>query len=86
MLYQDWIGIFVWPISAYRPKKYPCKVIYFWAKEEFLSRKEWRGKQVEAVEREMILIPGDHWSCRTIHLQEYAEQLNQKVSKIQKIV
>jgi hypothetical protein len=85
MLYQDWIGIFVWIISAYHPKKYPGNVTYFWAKDEFLSRKEWRGKQVEAAEREMIMIPGDHWSCRTDHLREYADTLNQLMSKVQTI-
>ena len=86
MLYQDWIGIFVWIISAYHPQKYPGKVTYFWAKEEFLSRKEWRGQQVEAVEREMIMIPGNHWSCRTDYLQEYANTLSLTVSKAQSIV
>lgn len=85
MLYQDWIGIFVWLISAYKPQKYPGKVTYFWAKEEFLSRKEWRGKQVEAAEREMIMIAGNHWSCRTDYLQDYAAQLNQTVSKVQSL-
>lgn len=82
-LYQDWIGIFVWLISAYRPQKYQGKVTYFWAKEEFLSRKEWRGKQVEAVEREMIMISGDHWSCRTDYLQDYADHLHKTVSEVQ---
>lgn len=82
MLYQDWIGIFVWLISAYHPQKYQGKVTYFWAEEEFLSRKEWRGKQVEAVEREMIMIPGDHWSCRTDYLHKYADQLYKTLNEV----
>ena len=80
-LHQDWIGIYVWVIAAYSPKKYPGKVTYLWAEDEFLSRKEWRGKQVEAAEREMIMIRGDHWSCRTEHLQEFAATLEQAVNQ-----
>jgi len=82
-LHQDWIGIFVWIISGYRPAKYPGRVTYLWAKEEFIGKREWGEKQAEAQEREVHLIPGDHWSCRTEHIEAYARQLSLCLNKAQ---
>jgi Thioesterase domain len=80
MLHKDWIGIFVWLISAYKPVKYQGTVTYLWAKEEFISKREWGEKQAEALEREVQFIPGNHWSCRTDYLADYASCLSECVS------
>lgn len=83
MLYKDWIGIFVWIITAYRAVKYPGKVTYLWAKEEFVSKREWGKKQAEAQEREVHLISGNHWSCRTDYIADFANSLNECVRAAQ---
>ena len=83
-LHKDWIGIFVWLISAYKPVKYPGKVTYFWAKEEFIGRREWGRKQAEAIEREVHQIPGNHWSCRTEYLSELAAELKTCLEQVRR--
>lgn len=82
ILYKDWIGLFAWQITAYRYKQYPGKVTYFWAQDGFIGRRRWRGKPTEAVEREIIMIPGDQYTCRNEDVQAFAEKLYQVLNRV----
>ncbi len=70
VLRQDWMGIFVWSVSAYRPQPYSGKATYFWAKEETDSRRKAWDKVAHAEEAEICMIPGNHDSCRQEHVHE----------------
>lgn len=82
-LRTDWIGVFVWILSQYRPRQYPGKVTCLWACEEPEYLRTWWGKVVEAKELEVHLIPGTHDTCRTEHLHDMAEHLEACLSKAQ---
>jgi pimeloyl-ACP methyl ester carboxylesterase len=82
-LRRDWIGVFVWIISQYNTRKYPGKVIYYWAREEARSIRTWWGKVVEAEELEVHLLPGSHTTCRTDHLEDLAAQLGRNLDEAQ---
>ena len=75
--------IFVWSVSAYRPRPYPNRVIYFWAKEETDSRRKAWDKVAHAEGAEICMIPGNHDSCRQEHVHELAEHIGMYLRKAQ---
>ena len=82
-LRRDWIGVFVWIISQYNTRKYPGKVIYYWAREEAKHIRTWWGKVAEAEALEVHLIPGSHTTCRTDHLEDLATHLRRNLDEAQ---
>jgi pimeloyl-ACP methyl ester carboxylesterase len=82
-LRTDWIGVFVWILSQYKPRRYPGKVTYLCAREEPNYLRTWWGSVTEAEELEVHLIPGTHDTCRTDHLQDLAAQLKSCLSRAQ---
>ena len=82
-LRTDWIGVFVWILSRYKPRRYPGKVTYFWAREEPKYKRAWWGKVAEAEELEVHLIPGTHETSRTDHLSDMAEHLQECLKRVQ---
>lgn len=68
-LRQDWIGLFVWMISLYRPRRYPGKLTYLWAQDERGSQLAGtKGFVSEANEVEIQFIQGNRESCRNEYL------------------
>jgi pimeloyl-ACP methyl ester carboxylesterase len=84
MLRHDWIGIFVWVFSHYRPRYYPGKLLYLWTTDEPGNRKvgTW-GHVVNAEEVAIQFIPGTQWSCRHEHLHEMAQRLKACLTRAQ---
>src|SRR5207244_1569347 len=76
-LRQDWLAVFIWAVSAYRPSPYAGNVTYLYARDNPDPRKLWWGTVTESRDRvEVRLIPGDHVTCRTEHLRDLAEELH----------
>jgi hypothetical protein len=82
-LRTDWIGVFVWILSLYKPRQYPGKIMYFWAREEPKHIRTWWGKVAEAEELDVVLLPGTHDTCRTDHLHDLARQLKARLDTAQ---
>ena len=74
-LRQDWLGIYIWVESQYRPRPYPGKVTCFWARDESGNRALAWHKLARAAETENHIIPGTHTTCRTDHLLALVGQL-----------
>ncbi|SRR5579885_2345711 len=76
VLHQNWIGIFIWLTSQYRPRPYPGKLTYLWSQEEPSNRRagKW-GRVTDASEVAIHRIPGTQTTCRTEHLHDLAKQL-----------
>ena len=76
LLRQNWVGLFVWMASHYRPRRYPGTLIYLWTLDEPSNRKVGkRGHVTRARAVEIDRIPGTQTTCRTTHLHEMAEHL-----------
>jgi thioesterase domain-containing protein len=73
-LRQDWLGIYIWVESQYRPHPYPGKVICLWARDESANRALAWHKLARAAETEHHIIPGTHTTCRTDHLHALVDQ------------
>jgi pimeloyl-ACP methyl ester carboxylesterase len=82
-LHKDWIGTFVWIISRYRPRQYAGKATYFWAEERPGKRRPGWGRGTKARAVEIRIIPGTHDTCRTDHVHEMAEHLQQCLNRVQ---
>lgn len=76
LLRQNWVGLFVWMASHYRPRRYPGTLIYLWTLEEPSNRNvgKW-GHVTKAKAVEIERIPGTQTTCRTTYLHEMAEHL-----------
>jgi pimeloyl-ACP methyl ester carboxylesterase len=76
LLYQNWVGIFLWLTSRYTPRPYPGKLTYLWSLQEPSNRRvgKW-GSVTKAQEVEIYRIPGTQTTCRTKHLDALTEQL-----------
>ena len=74
-LRQDWLGMYIWVESQYRPRPYPGKVTCFWARDESRNRAVAWHKLAPAAETEDHIIPGTHTTCRTHHLHALADHL-----------
>src|SRR2546421_234830 len=75
-LREDWLGIYIWVESQYRPRPYPGKVTCFWARDESGNRAVAWHKLARAAETEDHIIPGTHTTCRTDHLHALADHLS----------
>lgn len=76
LLRQNWIGIFLWLTSRYRPRPYPGKLFYLWSLGEPSNRRVGRwGRVTKAREVEIRRIPGTQTTCRTEHLGALAQAL-----------
>ncbi|HLW02064.1 MAG TPA: thioesterase domain-containing protein [Ktedonobacterales bacterium] len=84
LLHRNWLGIFIWLTSQYRPRPYPGKLIYLWSREEPSNRRagKW-GSVTKASEVEIAFIPGTQTTCRTEHLDDLAEQLRLCLARVQ---
>lgn len=75
-LRQDWMAVFAWAVSGYRPRDYPGKITYLYARENPDSRMLWWGKATHESDNVVIhAIPGTHTTCRTDHLRDLAQHL-----------
>jgi pimeloyl-ACP methyl ester carboxylesterase len=83
LLHRNWVGIFLWLTSRYRPRPYPGKLTYFWSLEEPSNRRagKW-GSVTKAREHAIYRIPGTQTTCRTTHLDALAEQLRICLDKL----
>jgi amino acid adenylation domain-containing protein len=85
-LRADWEGIFFWVFSEYEPGFYPGKSTFFFSKDkqELGEDVEWR-KVAEAKDKEVEVhhLVGRHDTCKTIHLDDLAEQLRMCLNKAQ---
>lgn len=83
-LRQDWLAVFIWAVSGYRPRPYPGKVTYLFARDNPDPRNLWWGAVREAnANADIQTIPGDHVTCRTEHLGALAAQIGNGVSAAQ---
>jgi pimeloyl-ACP methyl ester carboxylesterase len=84
LLHKNWLGIFTWLTSQYRPRPYVGKLTYLWSREEPSNRRagKW-GRVTRASEVEIHRIPGNQTTCRTEHLREMAEQLRACLNGVQ---
>jgi amino acid adenylation domain-containing protein len=78
-LRQDNIAMFSWLMKSYSYRPYPDKITILKARAEHL-RGAWRLKAREEKNIEIHIIPGTHMSCRTTHLQGFAEALKRCLS------
>jgi hypothetical protein len=84
LLHRNWLGIFVWLTSQYRPRPYPGKITYLWSRGEPSNRRagKW-GRVTKAQEVEIQFIPGTQTTCRTEHLHDLAEHLRLCLARAQ---
>jgi hypothetical protein len=84
VLHRDWMGIFVWIVSAYKPRPYPGRIVYFWTREEPPSRRAaWDKMRATAQETVCEMIVGTHDSCRNEDLPDMAEHLKGYLERVQ---
>ena len=84
VLHRDWMGIFVWILSAYKPRPYPGRIVYFWAREEPPSRRAaWDKMRTTAQEIVCEMIAGTHDSCRNEDLPDLAAHLKSCLERVQ---
>ncbi len=76
LLHRNWLGMFIWLTSHYRPRPYPGKLTYLWSREEPSNRRagKW-GSVTKASEVEVQFVRGTQTTCRTEHLHDLAEHL-----------
>ena len=74
-LRKEWLGTFVWIVSAYVPRPYPGKATYFWAQERKHSNKDWWCRTFVAQETEAYSIAGDRYNCISNHIHDLGAQL-----------
>jgi hypothetical protein len=77
---EDWIGKFVWAISHYDTRRYPGKVVYFWAshtieQEQLHFRRAEEGQVPEAESIVTYVIPSNHSTIINEHIHDFAECL-----------
>lgn len=74
-LRKEWLGTFVWIVSAYVPRPYPGTVTYFWAQDGTDSNRDWWRRMFVAQETESYSIAGDRYNCISNHVHDLAAQL-----------
>lgn len=74
-LRADWLGIFVWIVSAYAPQPYLGKVTYLWARDDSGSHRNWWRRNFIAQETEVYYMSGDRSTCRGTYVHDLAAQL-----------
>jgi len=83
-LRKEYPAMFTWATSQYKPLFYDGKVTLFWDEVEPVRRIWWRRmarKKDEEVE--VHLLPGTHYTCKTVHPYGLAEQLRMCLSMVQ---
>lgn len=85
-LLLDYPRLFDWIAMGYVPSSlYDGKVTFFWADASMqakVARKTWR-KVEEKAEADVHIIPGDHITCRTDHLDVLADHLGTCIRQAQ---
>ena len=84
-LYQDYVGVFSWAVTGYRPGIYGGKITFYWAREEPEIARTWQpvtGRK-EPADIEEHAVPGTHMSCVTDHAREVAESLSECLNRVQ---
>ena len=79
MLKSDWIGIFSWLLSAYKPVKFQGTVTYLWAEHKSFGQIDWKRNHPETAKREVHIVPGNHWTCRTDYIADLANCIHECV-------
>jgi surfactin family lipopeptide synthetase A len=84
VLRQDYLGVFYWVASDYRPGLYSGKSTFFFSSDlqELGNDPEWR-KVAEAKEVEIHIIAGTHETCKTEYLHDLTEHLSLCLSRAQ---
>lgn len=84
ILRQDSPDTYAWVVAGYMPGLYSGKITFFWTSDEPWRPVGWQ-KIVKAKEGEMEIhvIPGNHITGRTEHLQVLAEHLRDCVNRVQ---
>jgi hypothetical protein len=83
-LRKEYPAMFTWATSQYKPLFYPGKVTLFWDEAEPVRRAWWRKmahKKDEEVEAH--LLPGTHYTCKTVHPHGLAEHLRMCLRTVQ---
>ncbi len=83
-LRKEYPAMFTWATSQYKPLFYDGKVTLFWDEVEPVRRIWWRRmarKKDEEVE--VHLLPGTHYTCKTVHPYGLAEHLRMCLSMVQ---
>jgi len=84
-LYQDYVGVFRWAVTGYRPGIYGGKITFYWAQEEPGIARTWQPvtERKEPADIEEHAVPGTHMSCVTDHVQHVAEILSERLSRVE---
>lgn len=80
-LREDWLGTFVWIVSAYVPHLYPGKVTYIWAQDGSGSHRNWWRQRFIAQDAEDYFTSGNHSDCRSTYVHDLAAQLRTCLNK-----
>jgi thioesterase domain-containing protein len=84
-LYNDYVGVFAWLSTGYRPACYPDKIMFYWAQDEPCIREEWHRMAITSREQEEgYMLPGTHMTCVTQYTQVLAEHLRKQLQQIQR--
>lgn len=76
-LRKDWLGIFVWIVSAYGPRPYTGTATYIWGRDDSGSHRKWWLQRFVAERTEVYYTSGDRSSCRNIYVHDLATQLRE---------
>jgi amino acid adenylation domain-containing protein len=85
-LYRDYVGVFSWAATGYRPEIYGGKITFYWAREEPGIARTWEpvtGRK-EPADIEEHVVAGTHMSCITDHIEEVAESLSECLSRMER--
>ena len=73
-LYRDYVQIFTWAATGYKPDVYRGKITFYWAREEPGIAQTWQPvtARKEPADVEEHVVAGTHMSCVTVtdHLQD----------------
>ncbi len=85
-LYNDYIGVFSWLVSKYKPRPYPGKITLYWATDEPIIQETWSQVPVVQGKKELEhhFVPGTHMSCVTDHTQVLAKLLGEHLHRTQR--
>ena len=81
-LYLEYPAMFIWATTAYQPSFYPEKVTLFWEAAEPERRSWWeRFAEGRDGQVETVIVPGTHKTCKTDHIHDLADHLNEKLEE-----
>jgi pimeloyl-ACP methyl ester carboxylesterase len=83
-LLKEYPAMFTWATSQYKPPFYNGKVTLFWDEVEPVRRIWWRRMaHKKDKDMEVHILPGTHYTCKTIHPHGLAEHLRMCLSLVQ---